>query len=139
VTALLWALTAALIWGAVPLLEKWGLQQCDPIIAVFARTIGLLLGAAVCSVWWSPWDALGRMHVRSFILLGLGGFLASFVGQMAFYQALKTGHVSQVTPLAGTYPLVAVALGWLVLREPLTPGRGLGAVFIALGVMLLRR
>jgi transporter family protein len=134
-----WALIAAVIWGTVPLLEKVGLGGGNAFVAVFARTAGLLLGALLCALWWSPWQALGNLPLRSFLLLGAGGFLASFVGQLAFYQALKQGHVSLVTPLAGTYPLVALILSWLVLREPITTGRATGALLIVLGAILLRR
>ena len=79
------------------------------------------------------------MSVRAFALLALGGLLASFVGQLAFYHALKAGSVSQVTPLAGAYPLVAAILGWWLLREPLSLSGVLGALLIICGVILLRR
>jgi transporter family protein len=72
-------------------------------------------------------------------LLAGGGLLASFVGQMAFYQALKTGSLSQITPVAGAYPLVAALLGWIVLREPLTLTRVLGVLCVFAGVVLLRK
>ena len=83
--------------------------------------------------------ALAAMPASSFALLALGGFLASFVGQIAFYHSLKLGHLSQVTPVSGTYPLVAALLGWWLLREPLSPSRVLGVCLIIAGVWLLRR
>ncbi|MBI3011887.1 MAG: EamA family transporter [Candidatus Omnitrophica bacterium] len=61
------------------------------------------------------------------------------MGQFAFYHALKSGAISQVTPVAGAYPLVAALLGWWVLREPLTMSRLLGVVFIVTGIFLLRK
>ena len=138
-TAVWWSLVTALIWGVVPLLEKLGLVHSQPTVGVFARSVGVLVGVVIFGLWWSPWKALGNLSARSFALLALGGFLASFVGQMAFYQALKSGTVSQVTPVAGAYPLVAALLGWVVLREPMTPGRLSGVALIILGVLLLRR
>ena len=134
-----WALVAACIWGIVPLIEKVGLGNGNPVVAVFARTIGVMVGMAVVGWWVAPWKALSSLSVRSFGLLALGGFLASFIGQMAFYQALKSGRISQVTPLAGTYPLVAALLGWWILREPFTIMRLSGVVFIVFGIVLLRR
>ena len=130
---------AALVWGIVPLIEKLGLGGGNPVVAVFARTIGVTVGMVVVGFWLSPWKALSELSVRSFALLAFGGFLASFIGQMAFYQALKGGKISQVTPLAGTYPLVAALLGWWVLREPFTMPRLVGVVFVVLGVWFLRR
>ena len=137
--AFFWALIAAGIWGTVPLLEKLGLNHSHPTIAVFARSVGVILGFLVFGLIWSPWKAMGNLSLRSFLLLATGGFLASFIGQMAFYQALKVGNISQVTPVAGAYPLVAVLLGWCVLHEPMTTGRTLGAFLIVAGVLLLRR
>ena len=134
-----WALVAAGIWGAVPLLEKLGLSGSNPTIGVFARTIGVVIGALVCSLWWSPWQGLGKLSLRSFLLLGLGGFLASFIGQLAFYRALKVGDISQVAPIVGAYPLVAALLGWFVLHEPMTAGRVLGTLLVVCGMLLLRR
>lgn len=133
-----WALATAVIWGIVPLIEKLGLAQTNPVTGVFARTLGVMVGLVVFSIVWSPWKALAGLPVRSFALLALGGCLASFVGQLMFYQALKTGRVSQVTPVAGAYPLVAAVLGWWLLREPLSATRVLGAVFVVAGVLLLR-
>ena len=106
---------------------------------VGARSAGVLLGVVIFGWWWSPWKALGAFDARSFVLLASGGLLASVVGQMAFYQALKGSHESWATPIAGAYPLVAALLGWMVLREPLTLSRALGVACIVCGVWLLRR
>lgn len=135
----LWALLTACIWGVVPLLEKLGLAGSEPTIGVFARSLGVVLGVVVLGLWWSPWKALGSLSAPSFALLALGGFLASFVGQMAFYHALKIGQLSQVTPVAGAYPLVAAMLSWWLLREPLSLTRVLGVLLIVSGVWFLRR
>lgn len=138
-SAFWWALATAMIWGMVPLLEKMGLSQSGPVTGVFARSIGVTVGAVLCGLIWKPWQAVFALSARSFLLLAVGGFLASFVGQMMFYQALKVGRVSQVTPVAGAYPLVAALLGWWVLREPLSATRLLGVLFVVAGVLLLRR
>lgn len=138
-SAFWWALLSACIWGVVPLMEKVGLQGTAPETAVMVRTLGVTVGLAVWSLVSPPWAAVRAMSWTSIVLLATGGLLASFVGQMAFYRALKAGAVSQVTPVAGTYPLIAALLGWVVLREPLTLTRGLGVVCIVIGVVLLRK
>ena len=79
---------------------------------LIARSFGVVIGLLVFGWVWSPWAALSRVPWTSMVLLAGGGFLASFIGQMAFYQALRMGRVSQITPVAGTYPLVAALLGW---------------------------
>ncbi len=137
-TAFWLALLTAGIWGVVPLLEKLGLNGSDPTTGVFARSLGVFAGFVVFGLWWSPWQALGSMSRASIGLLALGGFLASFVGQLVFYQALKAGNISQMVPISGAYPLVAAMLGWFVLREPMSVGRVMGALLIVAGVALLR-
>ncbi len=138
-TAFWWALLTACIWGVVPLMEKIGLGTTSPTIGVMVRSLGVVVGVVIWSCLGFPWDGLRTLTWRSGLLLAGGGLLASFVGQMAFYHALKTGALSQITPVAGTYPLVAAVLGWVVLREPITPARGLGVACVILGVILLRK
>ena len=138
-TAFLWALVTAGIWGIVPLMEKVGLGTGSPTAGVVARSFGIVIGLIVYSLVASPWAAVRALGWPSIVLLAAGGLLASFVGQLAFYQALKTGAVSQITPVAGTYPLVAAVLGWWLLREPITPSRIAGVVCVVVGIVLLRR
>ena len=134
-----WAVLTACIWGVVPVIEKLGLHRSEPTVGVFARSVGVVIGMVILGIVWSPWKALGSLSTHSFALLALGGFLASVVGQLAFYHALKVGQLSQVTPLAGAYPLVAALLSWWWLREPMTPARLLGVLFVVSGIVLLRR
>ena len=137
-SAFLWALLTACIWGVVPLMEKTGLGQASPTAGVIVRSFGVVVGLVIVSSLWSPWAALRALGWPSILLLAGGGLLASFVGQLAFYQALKSGAVSQVTPVAGAYPLIAALLAWGILREPLTLARVLGVVCVVIGVALLR-
>ena len=135
-----WALVTAGIWGMVPVLEKIGLSlgAMPASVAVLVRSVGVLVGLVVCTIVWQPWAALRAVPWRAGLLLAAGGLLASFVGQLAFYQALRVGAVSRITPVAGAYPLVAALTGWLILREPFTPGRALGVFLVVAGVWLLR-
>ena len=138
-SAFAWAVFTACIWGIVPLMEKTGLEGSPPSVGVVVRSFGVVMGLVVFGWALSPWSVLRTVSWRSLFLLAGGGFLASFLGQLAFYQALKTGELSQVTPVAGAYPLVAALLGWLVLREPMTLMRVVGLVLVLSGVWLLRR
>ena len=134
-----WAVITAVVWGIVPLMEKAGLGAADPVAGVVVRSLGVVGGLVLFSVVKTPWDALRGLSGSSILLLMGGGLLASFIGQMAFYHALKAGALSQVTPVAGTYPLVAACLGWILLREPLTVARVAGVLLVVSGVALLRR
>lgn len=138
-SAFLWALLTAGIWGLVPLMEKLGLGAVSPTAGVAVRSVGVVVGLVLFGWMLAPWSVVRTIPWSSILLLAGGGFLASFVGQLAFYQALKSGTVSQMTPVAGAYPLVAALLGWWVLREPLTVPRLVGVACVVVGVLLLRR
>ena len=138
-TAFLWALVTAAIWGVVPLMEKLALAQAPPVAGVLARSLGVVAGLLLFTLGGAPWGQVQALSWKTKLLLGSGGLLASFIGQLAFYQALKSGAVSQMTPVAGAYPLVAALLGWCVLREPLTASRLAGVALVVLGVALLRK
>jgi transporter family protein len=137
--AFLWALLTACIWGVVPLMEKVGLGNSSPTTGVIVRSLGVVVGLLLFGSSWSTWAALRSLSWSSILLLAGGGLLASFVGQLAFYRALKSGALSQVTPVAGAYPLIAAILGWLLLREPVTVSRVVGVILIVSGVSLLRQ
>lgn len=138
-TAFLWALLTAGLWGVVPVMEKIALRGASPASGIIIRSLGVLVGLAVFSSFGSPWAALRTLRWPAILLLAGAGVLASFIGQLVFYHALKSGAVSQVTPVAGAYPLVAALLGWVVLREPITVARMIGVALIIAGVWLLRR
>lgn len=134
-----WALVTAAIWGIVPLMEKVGLNSASVTTGVMVRSLGIAVGFVVFACLGSPWAAMRALGWPTILLLAGGGLLASFLGQMAFYQALKSGTLSQVAPVAGVYPLVAALLGWWILREPITLARGFGVLCVVVGLAFLRQ
>ena len=139
-SAFLWAVVTACIWGIVPVMEKTGLAgPVTPTLGITIRSLGVACGALLVCLVVPPWSALRSVGWPTALLLAGGGVLASVVGQFAFYHALKYGALNQVTPVAGAYPLVAAILSWVLLREPLTASRLLGAACVVAGVFLLRK
>jgi len=70
--------------------------------------------------------------------LVFGGFIGSFVGQIAFYHGLKVGEVSKVAPIAGSFPLIAAILGIVFLGESVTITKAIGIFLIISGIFFLR-
>ena len=64
--------------------------------------------------------------------------MGAIVGNICYYHALKTGEVSKVVPIAGSFPLISFILGLLFFSETITPAKLCGVVCIILGVALLR-
>ena len=78
------------------------------------------------------------VDMRSALLVMTGGFFASFVAQILFYQALKIGDMSWIVPISGSYPLIAFLLGVFILGEAVTPVKVGGALLIILGLWALK-
>lgn len=137
-TALGWAFLAALVWGVVPLVEKWGLAKVEPLPGLFYRCIGVVLGLLLIALFMVKPSEILQVDRRSAALLILGGLLASVLAQYFFYSGLKAGEMSRVVVIAASYPLITFALGTWVLGESLTPAKAAGAILIVGGVWLLR-
>jgi transporter family protein len=64
-------------------------------------------------------------------------FTASAV--IGFYNALRLGDASLVTPASGTYPVLTAILAVLFLGEQMSVTRGLGIFFAVVGIVFLTR
>ncbi|MFZ5801627.1 MAG: EamA family transporter [Candidatus Omnitrophota bacterium] len=137
-SAFLWSILAAVIWGLVPILEKAGLVNVRPLAGLFYRCFGVVIGVILLGLFMVKPEDIRAVEVRSVVLLILSGFLASFVAQICFYNGLKLGDVSKVVPISGSYPLIAFLLGVLFLGESLSVWKIAGAVLVIAGIWLLK-
>ncbi len=133
------ALLTALIWGFAPAFEKVGLAgRLDPFVGVVIRTIPIAVLGVLLLAFMGRIGAVTEVEPRSALFVMIGGLLAGFLGQFAFYSALKTGDASVVVPVAATYPLVALLVSVLFLGEALTYQKFLGIMLVVGGVVLLK-
>jgi len=133
------ALLAAVVWGIAPIVEKAGLANIAPLSGVVMRSFGVIIGAAVLVLCNN--DSLRfalKADPKTMLLLVSGGVIASILGQIFFYNALKHGEASKMVPIAATYPLISFLLGLLFFGENFTIAKGMGMAFVILGVFLLR-
>lgn len=133
----LWAVLAALIWGIVPAFEKLGLSKTQPLVGLFFRSIGVLIGILFLKLFFLKPGQLKILEPKAVFFLILSGFLASFLAQICFYNALKTGTVSKVVPVSGAYPLIAFIIGVFLLGEAVTPAKVCGVLLVVAGIWAL--
>ena len=131
------AITTAVIWGFVPLIEKLGLAKLDPMVGLFYRSIGVVIGLIILGLFMVKPDEIKSVDIKSALLVMTGGFLASFVAQILFYHALKAGEASRIVPISGSYPLITFLLGIFIMGETLTPVKFAGVLLIVLGIWAL--
>jgi transporter family protein len=137
-SAFIWAVLAACIWGIAPLLEKLGLVKVEPLVGLFYRCCGVMAGFLLLGIFMLKPQQIKSVDLRSIGFIMLGGFLASVVAQICFYNGLKMGEVSRVVPISGSYPLIAFMLGVLFLGESISLIKLAGVACIVLGIWVLK-
>ncbi len=128
----------AILWGSAFPVTRLLLEEMPPLAAAAWRTLLAALGVAVFAAlrgefsWLRP-AREDRGHLAVLALLGGAIFL------IAMNVAIFLTGASITSFVAGTYPLLAVAVAAFLLGEPLGR-RGLGALAVAaLGLVLLAR
>jgi len=133
-----WAILTACIWGFVPILEKIGLSNANPIAGVFYRCLGIFAGFICFGFFLFKPEDLRAVDLRSILFLVLAGFLASFLAQLTFYQGLNLGEASKIVLISASYPLITSILGILILKENFTLVKGLGVLAVIFGIWAIK-
>ncbi len=121
------ALGAFVLWGLWSFIPKFTTRYIGPRSALLFEVLGGMIVAAV--VLYSL-DFKPQVHPKG-VILGLTTGILGFSGALLFLYAASRGPISIVAVLSALYPLIAVVLAVLFLREPLTLQQALG---IALGL-----
>lgn len=131
------AIFGMVCWGIAPIFAKIGLNNANPMAALVLRT---LMAAGMVTAWIAVSGSLGQVKqipFNSWILLGIEAILATLIGDLAYYAAIKRGEVSVVTVIMASSPLVTMICAIIFLGEQITTFRIIGAAFIILGVILI--
>jgi transporter family protein len=135
----LFAIAASLVWGLAPALEKMGLKgNIDPYAGVVIRTVAIAFLAIVGLLFMGRLASFKGLDLKAVFFIAAGGIVAGFIGQLAFYSALKHGEASVVVPVAATYPLVALIVSIVFLGEAFTWQKAVGISLVVIGVALVR-
>ncbi len=132
-------LAATLSWAIGTFLSQ---RLRMPPSALASTALQQLLGGAVLLVLALPLGdlahlAITRPSTSSLLALGYLVVFGSLLAFSAYTWLLQHAPVSLVATYAYVNPVVAVFLGWLFLREPITPTTIGGAVLILAAVMFI--
>ena len=131
------ALLSALFAGMTAVLAKVGIENVPSNLATLIRTIVIVCFATGIVVARGEWTHLKTIGGRSWLFLVLSG-IATGLSWLCYFAALKQGPVSGVAPIDKLSFLVAMILGFIVLRERAAPLTLVGAGLIACGVLLIK-
>lgn len=131
----LYALLSALFAGLTALLAKIGVSQVPSNLATLIRTIVVVLFALAIVLARGELGNLGGLGARDWTALVLSG-LATGCSWLFYFAAIKEGPLSAVAPIDKLSFVVAMVLGFSILREPMKPWSLVGAGLVVLGILL---
>lgn len=134
----LWiALFGMVCWGIAPIFAKLGLNNVNPVAGMVLRT---MMASILVTGWVGFSGTVGQLKgipLSSWLLIGVEAVLATVVGDLAYYTAIKDGSVSVVSIIMSVAPLITMVCSSIFLGEPLTVWRVVGAGYIIFGMILI--
>lgn len=131
-------LLTAILWGSSPILEKIGLRNTSPLIALTIRSVGVAVILLIMLSCMGKLKELFSVEGKTVILFTISGIMAGLLGMWTYFGALKAGATSKIVPIAASYPLITVLLSILILKEGVTLVRLLGTLLIIAGIWLVK-
>ena len=110
-------LHTAILWGSSPILEKIGLRNTEPFIALTIRSIGVAIALFISILVTGRFKTLFSVDVKTATLFIISGIMAGLLGMWTYFGALKAGATSKVVPIAASYPLITALLSVTILKE----------------------
>src|SRR6476661_5677683 len=131
--AWLWfAILGIFWWGLWGFLSKIGSVAASPLQMQILFTLGML--PVAIGMLLHMRGKLDRDRVG--ISYGLLSGIATGLGTLGYFAALRKQDASVVTPLTGVFPILTVALAFVVLRERLNKVQ-MGGMLLALASIVI--
>ena len=131
----LYASLSAVFAGLTAVLAKVGVSQVPSNVATLVRTVVVVVFATGIVAATGQLGHLRSISGRSWLALVLSG-VATGLSWLFYFAALKHGPVSGVAPIDKLSFVIAMTLGFVVLKETIRPLTLVGAGLIVVGVLL---
>jgi transporter family protein len=131
------ALVAAFCWGVAPIAAKLALRNVSPMVGMGVRSA---LAAIIVGAWLLPSGhvrTIANLSGRSMAWLFVEAMMATVVGDALYFYALKHSHAGQVSLIMAASPLITLLIGVLLLGEPLSVSKVIGAALVIGGLVVV--
>lgn len=125
--------------GGTSVLAKVGLKSIDSDMGLALRTFVVMIFVTVNYLAFNSANSIlgvTQLSTRHVVFLLLSGVTTS-LSWIFYYKALKLGNVSYVVTIDKGSIVIAMALSFLFLGEPLTPKILIGGGFVTIGLLVL--
>ena len=131
---LIYAFGSAFFAGITAILAKCGIRRTDSTVATAVRTCVVLVFSWAMVLLTGTGGQLFHLQGRALLFLLLSG-LATGASWLCYFKALQLGDINKVVPIDKSSTVLTILLGWLLLREPVSPAKALGALLLAVGTL----
>jgi bacterial/archaeal transporter family protein len=132
---LFWSLLSAVFAALTAILAKIGVTGIDATLATAIRT-----SVVVIFTWLTVvlTGARGVAHIpgRTWGWLALSG-IATGLSWLCYFHALRVGEASRVAPIDKLSVVLVIVFAAAFLGERLTPAKGIGALLMAAGAIVI--
>ena len=138
ITGILFAVIAAIGWGASAVLSRIALEKTDPRLATIVSLFfsSIIMFSISLSTQFNEFE---KLIVSDFLWFFSAGLTSFDAGRLLNYVGIKNIGVSKASPLFGTSPLFAALLAIIILNENPTIMLGMGIVIVTFGIILITK
>ena len=134
---LIFSLLTILMWGLWGFFGKLALEKRMPPTTLFLAETVISALIAIFLLFAIVPRQDGQSLFSTINVYGILSGVALAVGLLFYYFALEDAKVTVIVPLTATYPVVAVLLAFVLLRERPRPLQWVGVILVVAGVALL--
>ncbi len=127
-------------WGIAPIFAKIGLKNLDPLVGLIIRTLiasSFAISFLVLKLSDGILIQIKNISFKTWLFITIEALLATLVGDLAYYAAIKKGSVSIVATIMASSPLVTMIVSTIFLGENITLTKVFGAILIIGGIMIV--
>ena len=131
-----WALLSACFAALTAIFAKVGVENINPDLATFIRTIVVLLAFSVLLFFTGQFAVPSAVSSKTWLFLVLSG-LATGASWLCYFRALKLGPATLVAPIDKLSVVLVALFAFAFLGERPTGQGWLGIAMIGAGAVLL--
>ena len=127
-------------WGIAPVFAKLGPEDLDPIAGLIIRTLTaacFVIGFMGLRGAEDVVQQFKNMTIKTWAFITIEALLATLIGDLAYYAAIKRGNVSIVATIMASSPLVTMLLSVIFLGEDVNMYKIFGAILIIVGIRII--
>lgn len=131
------ALFGMMCWGIAPIFAKLALKNVNSVTGLTIRTIFAACVIMIWSIVSGKFPDVTKIDINVWLFIAVEAVLATLIGDLAYFAAVKRGEVSLVTIIMSSSPLVTLIFAAIFLGEKITFTKLTGAILVILGIILV--